>query len=247
MDAACWMPDGRFAVFTPRPGKAVEVNALWVSNLRGVAEALSAHASRDPAMQRRMQRYLRAAHLAAASFPDAFWSEPLGHLRDHVRPDGSPDDTLRPNQLLACSLERSPLDAKRKQQVVEAVTRELLTPAGLRTLPARHHDYHAHYGGPQHKRDASYHQGTIWPWLLGPYCEGLLRAYAFSAEAKRRAASAIEPLLHSLTDSEDAYAAWGQLHEIHDAEPTQNTHLPRGCPAQAWSVAEVLRVYRLLA
>jgi len=127
--------------------------------------------------------------------------------------------------------------------VVMAVKRALLTPFGLRTLPENHACYHPHYTGPQMQRDEAYHQGTVWPWLIGPYAEAVLRMDNFSDEARREAIEAITPLLRQML-GEGPFATTGQLYEVHDAAAP---HRPGGCMAQAWSVAEVLRVLRLLA
>ncbi|MEL7088329.1 MAG: amylo-alpha-1,6-glucosidase, partial [Planctomycetota bacterium] len=133
-----------------------------------------------------------------------------------------------------------------RRLVLAAIRDHLLTPVGLRTLPADDPHYHPHYTGPQFDRDGAYHRGTVWPWLLGPYAEGVLRAGKFSKKAKTEAAGVLQPLLDRLLDE-----GLGQLHEIHDAAAgrdgqSSGGHAPRGCPAQAWSVAEVVRVRRLI-
>jgi glycogen debranching enzyme len=128
-----------------------------------------------------------------------------------------------------------------RKRVTEHVGKTLLTEVGLRTLPPSDPNYHPHYAGPQCERDEAYHQGTIWPWLLGPYVEAVLRCGAFSDDAKNQARDLLQPLLARL-----AGPGLGQLHEIHDANETDSTHPPRGCPAQAWSIAEVLRILTLL-
>ena len=237
MDAACPTPahpEGE--VFTPRGGRPVEVNALWVSNLAGVAAALPGGG-----------RYADAAARAAASFRRVFWSDRLGRLLDCVPAGGRGDETLRPNMLIASSLERSPLSpAERGAVVAAARDGGLVTPVGLRTLPPGDPDYHPRMTGPPHERDAAYHRGTVWPWLIGPYAESVLRAGGFSAGARREAAAALAPL-RAYAASGDA-ACLGQLPETFDAEPGEGGRwVPRGCPAQAWSVAEVRRVSALLA
>ena len=125
---------------------------------------------------------------------------------------------------------------------MRVVTEQLLTDAGLRTLPTDHPAYHPWYAGVQYQRDEAYHQGTIWPWLIGPYAEGVLRAGGFSDKARRQAWSAIGPMLGFMQRR-----GVGQLYEIHQAQPVAGQHPPRGCFAQAWSVAEVIRVGVLLA
>ncbi|MEM8781499.1 MAG: amylo-alpha-1,6-glucosidase [Planctomycetota bacterium] len=239
MDAAATLPDGTPAVFTPRPGKAVEVNALWYSNLAGVAAA--AEALGIDAL--RAQTYARTAEHAGFSFLETFWDDRHGRLFDHVRPDGTPNDQHRPNGVIAAAFARSPLSPAQRAAVLDAAEAELLTPVGLRTLASSDPQYQPRYAGPQHVRDAAYHQGTVWPWLLGAYAEGRLRAGGSNAKAKSRARDAVAPLLHRLTDPDQLGTALGQVHEIHEAAEPQE---PRGCPAQAWSVAELLRVISLL-
>ncbi len=274
MDAACDLPppedqpnaQPQRTVFTPRPGKCVEVNALWCSNLAGAAALLE----KSPKQKRAAVRYAKAAAQASASFVRVFWDEKNQALHDHVRPDGKPNTQLRPNVCFACSLERSPLSTAQRRAVLDAVRDELLTPAGLRTLSPRDPAYTGHYAGPSWQRDAAYHQGTVWPWLLGAYAEGRLRAGDFSGHAKQQARAAIAPLLASLESADHPDASLGQLHEIHNATPapgspdtgssdaskkpdapdapgTPDHHAPRGCIAQAWSVAEVLRITHLTA
>ncbi len=242
MDAACGD-----AVFTPRPGKCVEINALWYNALAGLAAQLQAGGSADAD---RAKRYPKLAAKVKRSFNATFWSPEWNRLIDHITPSGEIDASLRPNMAIACSLPHSPLAVTKRKAVLAAIKAELLTPMGLRTLPADDPHYHPHYAGPQFDRDRSYHQGTVWPWLIGPYAEGVLRAGKFSKKAKAEATAAIEPLLHRLQ-----HEGLGQLAEIHDASPgsapgsapgSDGTHAPRGCPAQAWSVAEVLRVYAMI-
>ncbi|MEO1236061.1 MAG: amylo-alpha-1,6-glucosidase [Planctomycetota bacterium] len=229
MDAAC-----HGHVFTPRPGKCVEINALWHSNLLGLAAWLA----EDDKHQAHADRYAELAAKAKRSFNAAFWSDEHQHLIDHVTPAGHADPALRPNQVIACALERSPLPLTKRKAVLAAVESSLLTPMGLRTLPPDDPNYHPHYAGPQFDRDRAYHQGTVWPWLIGPYAEAVLRVGKHSKKAKARAAAALQPLLDRLLDE-----GLGQLAEIHDAsEP----FAARGCPAQAWSVAELVRVLALI-
>ena len=237
MDAACPTPAHPGGeVFTPRGGKPVEVNALWVSNLAGVAAALPGGHG----------RYAEAAEHAAESFRRVFWSDRLGRLLDCVSADGAADETLRPNMLIAASLERSPLSPEERSAVVAAAEAGgLVTPVGLRTLSPEDAEYHPRMTGPPHERDAAYHRGTVWPWLIGPYAESILRAGSFSPEARRKAADALAPLRAYAASNEAA--CLGQLPENFDAEPGDGGRwVPRGCPAQAWSVAEVRRVTTLL-
>ncbi len=263
MDAACPVPDAsgrwRYTVFTPRAGKCVEINALWHSNLLGVARLLG----RDPTG--RADRYRAWADRCRRRFVEAFWDPDRGDLADRITPAGDPDTTLRPNQGLAIGLERSPLPRDCIRPCLDAMRRRLLTPVGPRTLPPGDPHYHPHYEGAADRRDAAYHQGIAWPWLIGGYCEGILRAAGghdpeAAAAAAREAAAALAPLLASLLrhppdapqglpSSKEApppggLESLGHLYEIHDADAP---HTGRGCPAQAWSVAEPLRVLSLLA
>ncbi len=230
MDAAC---GGE--VFTPRPGRCVEINALWYSALTGLAQRI---ADLDPQAS---QAYAKQAQRVAAGFQAAFEGGPGGGLIDHVRPDGTPSTELRPNQIIACALERSPLSDAARAGAVAAVREHLLTPVGLRTLAPGDGAYRPHYGGDQMSRDSAYHQGTVWPWPLGSYAEAVLRVGDFSPAARREAQQALSGLHVHLCG-----AGFGQIHEIFDAEPgTDGTHGPRGCPAQAWSVSELIRVSAL--
>ena len=240
MDAAAHDPQGQMHVFTPRAGKCVEINALWYS----VLVQLSRHLPDRDGAER--TRYAALARRVAESFTEVFWNPSRGYLTDHVWRDQdgvwTADTALRPNQMIACALEHSPVRPDHRRRSVEAVKEHLLTPTGLRTLPPDDPEYHAAYGGGPFVRDSAYHRGTVWPWLIGPYAESVLRAGGFSEAAKQEAAQAIAPLLERLTTTEYP-GCLGQLHEIH--EP-QTPHTPRGCPAQAWSVAETLRVWCLI-
>jgi predicted glycogen debranching enzyme len=240
MDAAAVPPGSdQLHVFTPRQGKAVEINALWYHALVGLSEVL-------PKKQKDAAEVCatRAAK-AKRAFSKVFWNEDAGCLFDHVYVteggDTVRDASIRPNQCLAVSLPHSPLAKAKQKRVMDVVTAKLLTPAGLRTLPEDDADYHPWYAGIQYERDAAYHRGTIWPWLIGPYAEGVLRAGNFSAKAKQEAHEALLPLVEFLQTR-----GLGQLYEIHQAQPVDGQHPPRGCFAQAWSVAEVLRVWALL-
>ena len=239
MDAAAWGPDGKFHVFTPRPGKCVEINGLWYSALARLGEKLP-----DQFNEQR-NRYAKLAQRVKTSFTDAFWSETLGHLIDHLAPTEEgwvTDNSLRPNQLIACALKHSPVDPMHRRRVIAACRENLLTTVGPRTLPTDDPAFHKHYGGNPYERDQSYHQGIVWPWLMGPYCESVLREGNFSAQAKHEVADTLSPLVDRLMTAQYP-GALGSLHEIHDP---LTPYAPRGCPAQAWSVAEVLRVLTLL-
>jgi glycogen debranching enzyme len=170
------------------------------------------------------------AELAKLSFNALFWNEADNCLFDVL--DGqNRDASIRPNQIFAASLVYSMLDSDRSRAVVDKVETELLTPYGLRTLSPRDPKYVPYYVGTPYERDSAYHQGTVWPWLLGAYVDAYRRVYPESEDHVRRI---LDGFRTHLTD-----AGLGQISEIFDAE---RPHTPRGCPAQAWSVAELLRV-----
>jgi predicted glycogen debranching enzyme len=229
-----WM-DAKYngVAFTPRYGKAVEVNALWYNGLCCLAQF---YAGRDEELAR---HYESMADKVAASFCELFWNEAVGYLNDCILPDGSIDASLRPNQIFAVSLQFSPLPRHQQRAVVDAVQKNLLTPYGLRTLSVQDSRYKGEYTGPQQQRDEAYHQGTVWPYLIGPFVESYLKVNDFSRESRRRAVEFIEPLMRHLTED----GCLGQLCEIFDGDAP---HKPRGCIAQAWSVAELIRAYKLI-
>lgn len=231
MDAACGG-----VVFTPRPGKAVEINALWYSALVGTAKLMTSRDSKAGA------HYEKLAKRIKRSFTRVFWDQDAECLRDFVWStdggDDSPDLSVRPNQIFAVSLPHSPLAKTRQKQVVKAVRDALLTPYGLRTLAEDDPKYRGRYTGDMFARDGAYHQGTVWPWLIGPYAEAVMRVGNFSDAAVKQAHAAIAPLLAYLMGD-----GLGQLHEIHEGDPP---HRAVGCIAQAWSVSEVLRVARMI-
>jgi predicted glycogen debranching enzyme len=224
MDAQCegW-------VVTPRRGKAVEVNALyhnalralerWLHDERGAAAAAGVAAEADRVRE---------------SFNRAFWFEAGGHLYDVVGvPGGANDPAFRPNQILAVSLPHPVLDPSRWPAIVNGVAERLLTPVGLRSLAREEREYQTTYHGDVRTRDAAYHQGTVWSWLIGPFVDAWLKVHPGArAEARR--------FLLGLRDHLGE-AGVGQVSEIFDAEPPFS---PRGCIAQAWGVAELLRAWR---
>jgi predicted glycogen debranching enzyme len=228
MDAKC----GGMA-FTPRYGKPVEVNALWYNSLCWLAQF---YARRDI---ENAKHYKSMADKAGASFCKLFWNQSRGCLNDCILPDGSVDASIRPNQIFAVSLPFSPLSDEQQKSVVDVVERQLLTPYGLRTLNAGDSRYKGQYSGPSQQRDEAYHQGTVWPYLIGPFVESFLKVNGFSRKSKKKAAEFISPLLDHLTKD----GCLGSVSEIFDGDPP---HRPRGCIAQAWSVAELLRAYQLV-
>jgi glycogen debranching enzyme len=164
------------------------------------------------------------------SFNRKFWNSDAGHLLDIVDGEHGNDAALRPNQVFAISLDHPVLAPTRWKSVMQAVTDRLLTPYGLRTLTPGHQDYKPTYDGDLRARDAAYHQGTVWAWLIGPFIDAWLRVYPDDAQQARKALMGFEPHLNE--------ACLGSISEIFDAEAPYH---PRGCVAQAWSVAEVFR------
>ncbi|MFL5394111.1 MAG: amylo-alpha-1,6-glucosidase, partial [Myxococcales bacterium] len=170
---------------------------------------------------------------ARASFNRRFWCEAKGHLYDVVDQEGGGDDAqCRPNQIFALSLDYPVLDRNRWAPVLETVQKRLLTPAGLRSLSREDKDYKPSYHGDLETRDAAYHQGTVWSWLIGPFLDAFLRVHPEETKEARRC-------LDGLFDHLDE-ACLGNVSEVFDAEAP---YAPRGCIAQAWGVAEVLRSY----
>jgi glycogen debranching enzyme len=214
-------------VVTPRRGKPVEVQALWYNALCVMADLARRAGESD-----RAERYAGMAAHAKGSFNEQFWNEAAGCLFDVV--DGERrDGSIRPNQVLAVSLPHGMLDPERERRVVEVVERELLTPYGLRSLARGDAQYRGVYAGDRGARDGAYHQGTVWPWLVGPFVTAYLKVNGGTREARRRAAERLAAFDGHLRD-----AGVGHVSEIFDGEPP---HHPRGCFAQAWSVAELLR------
>ncbi len=221
MDA---MVDGREV--TPRIGKAVEIQALWYNALC-VMERLA----REFEDQAGEKRYNRMAERAKQSFNQSFWNEAAGCLYDVI--DGAMrDGSIRPNQIFAVSLPNSLLSRERARQVVEVVKRELLTPYGLRSLAPGDPQYRGRYAGGPGERDGSYHQGTVWAWLMGPFITAYLKVNG-NKKSREQAAQWLEDFTGHLRD-----AGLGQVSEVFDGAPP---HHPGGCIAQAWSVAELLR------
>ncbi len=221
MDARC----GNIS-FTPRWGKPVEINALWYNALRIVAERL------DGRKKKKAGDLTELADKVAESFQNKFWYGDGQYLYDCIREDFS-DSTLRPNQIYAVSLRYSPLRKDQQRAVVDCVKKNLLTPYGLRTLNPTHQNYKGVYIGDQFQRDSAYHQGTVWSHLMGPFIEAFLKVNDYSPAAATMAQDYLKPLLDHLYE-----AGVGSVSEIFDGNPP---HHARGCIAQAWSVAAVIR------
>ena len=214
-------------VVTPRRGKAVEINGLWYNALRlleGWVRQEEGAAKADPLAQ--------AAQRAQDSFNRRFWNAAAGYLYDVVDGEQGDNPACRPNQVLAISLRHPVLARQHWEAVVETVRTQLLTPVGLRSLAPGHPDYKAKYYGDLRARDAAYHQGTVWAWLIGPFVDAWLRLHP---EDHAGARGFLEGFQHHRGE-----ACIGSISEIFDAE---EPFTPRGCVAQAWSVAEVLRCW----
>jgi predicted glycogen debranching enzyme len=214
-------------VVTPRRGKAVEINALWYNALRLLEGWL-----RETGEEAEARSIAEHASRARQSFNVRFWNPRDEGLFDVVDGETGDDPACRPNQVFAVSLDHPVLDRDRWPAVVETVRRRLLTPVGLRSLAPGHPDYKAQYYGDLRARDAAYHQGTVWAWLIGPFVDAWLRVHPDDRAGARQL---LEGFRAHLGD-----ACIGSISEVFDAEPP---YTPRGCIAQAWSVAEVLRAW----
>lgn len=219
-------------VVTPRIGKPVEINALWHNAL-----CIAARVAERAAQPEAAKDYRERAERAKTSFAEKFWNPATHSLFDVIGPDGRPDASMRPNQIFAVSLPFPVMEGDQAQTIVDQVGANLLTPYGLRTLAPGSPDYRGHYGpGDQSVRDSAYHQGTVWPWLLGAYVEAHLKVYRDKSAAR----NLIAPQLA------ESFAGYGidSICEIRDGDPP---FLPNGCIAQAWSVAELLRALVLVS
>jgi predicted glycogen debranching enzyme len=213
-------------VVTPRRGKAVEINALWYNALCLLSSWLE---KSDPAAAREMAGHARKAK---RSFNRRFWYAQGGYLYDVIDGPNGDDPSCRPNQILAFALRHPVLHRKHWGPVLQVVHEKLLTPRGLRTLTPDDPDFKPQYFGDRRHRDAAYHQGTVWPWLIGPFVDAWLLAHPGDEPTAR---TFVAGVLESLSEG-----CIGSINEIFDAEPP---YTPRGCVAQAWSVAEVLRAW----
>ncbi len=221
---------------TPRHGCPVEINALWYNALAFARQVAKAYGEKMP----HALCHQKALDGMKKVFKERFWVEQkhIGYLGDTWRPEGL-DTSLRPNQLFAVGLPHAILDEEFWGDVVETCRNTLLTPFGLRTLAPSDARYHSQYAGTPEQRDGAYHQGIVWPWLIGIYGDALMRVVWDSENGVRELLESITPLLTShFTD-----AGVGSISEIFSADPP---HLPDGCIAQAWSVAEVMRLLQAL-
>lgn len=214
---------------TPRVGKPVEIQALWFNALMIMSKFAEVFGEESE-----KSLYNSMAEMARYSFNQLFWNSDENCLFDVIS-NGERDASVRPNQIFAVSLKYSMLDMDKAKKVVEKVEKELLTPFGLRSLSPESKNYHAKYLGGPSERDAAYHQGTVWAWLMGAFIDAYRKVFPGKVERVRKM---IEPFKTHLKE-----ACVGQISEIFDAE---EPYLPRGCFAQAWSVAEILRVVKSL-
>jgi glycogen debranching enzyme len=215
-------------VVTPRHGKPVEINALWHGALCSTAEWGIEVGDAEAG------QYKSAAARVRTSFRAKFWNPAQECLFDVLAPEG-PVDKIRPNQIFAVSLPYDLLDPAQQQAVVRVVSAKLLTPVGLRTLDPADPEYRPRYEGSPVARDGAYHQGTVWPWLIGPYVDAYLAAFGQTPQTLEVCRS----LVRGLQAESASRGCMGSIAEIYDGEEPR---YPRGCPAQAWSVAEIARV-----
>ncbi len=217
-------------VVTPRGGKPVEINALFINALCVAADWSQAAGEMGGA-----SAYEALAERARSAFLTRFVRPDGRGLFDVIRTNDTADATIRPNQIIAAALPYSPLNDDQARAVVETVRTELLTPYGLRTLSPRDSAYRPRYEGGPAERDRAYHQGTVWPWLIGSFVDAFRRVEGKSEATNAAVRDLLAPLLDSLADY-----GMGGIAEVYDAEAPQR---PNGCPWQAWSVAEILRAW----
>jgi len=216
---------------TPRRGYAVEINALWYNAICFTLEM--AKSVKDKTF---IKEFGHLPGLIKNSFLELFWDEKAGYLADYINDEEGKNIFVRPNMVIAVSLPYSMLDKEQMKKILDVADKELVTPRGLRTLSPGNKFYKGTYYGNQEERDNAYHQGTVWPWLFGPFCEGWLKVYGIQGVQKiKRLIYGMEEVMgeHGITT----------LSEIHDGDPP---HAPRGAISQAWSVGEVLRIIDLL-
>lgn len=229
--ALTWMDAMIFGkAVTPRIGMPVEINALWYNALMFSIEM--ARLAQDEAFIKEWEEIVK---IIPVSFKEVFWNKDKGYLADVVNGDYK-DWSVRPNQIFAASLPYSPVSEQIRKLIVDICAEELLTPRGLRTLSPKHSDYQGIYDGGIAERDNAYHQGTVWPWLLGHYAEAYLRLHGKSG------VSEIKKIYNGFECVMTEHGI-GSISEVYDGSPP---HLPGGAPSQAWSVAELLRIEWLI-
>jgi len=216
---------------TPRAGKAVEVQALWYNTL--VTMELLANKFKESS---EAEKYAQMAEKTRKSFSEKFWDPEKNCLFDVISEHGK-DDSLRPNQIIAVALDFTLLDNAKNEKIVDVVHHELLTPYGLRSLTRNDQKYIGTYAGDRRSRDKAYHNGTVWPWLLGSFTRAFLKAKGYTEHRRRYV---LKNFLTPMFNKQVFEAGLGNLSEIFDGE---SPHTPRGCIAQAWSVAEPFRAY----
>ena len=216
---------------TPRRGYAVEINALWYN-----AVCFSLEMAAMVNDKKFIKEYEKLPELIKQSFLDLFWDEKTNLLADYVNDEEGKNTFVRPNMIIAVSLPYSMLDKSQMQHVLEVADRELVTIRGLRTLSPGNEYYRGACTGNQEERDNAYHQGTVWPWLYGPFCEGWLKVYGQQGVLK------VRKLIYGLEDVMSEHGI-STISEIYDGDPP---HSPQGAISQAWSVGEVLRIINLL-
>ncbi|MEP7170392.1 MAG: amylo-alpha-1,6-glucosidase, partial [Bacteroidota bacterium] len=222
-----WM-DARVGnwVVTPRIGKAVEINALWYNALIIFSDLLRLNKEKEES-----EKYSAHAGKIKNYFHEFYWNEEKQCLYDFVKDDYK-DASIRPNQLFALSLPFPLIEGEKAKSILKVVEEKLYTPVGLRSLSHDHPDYKGTYGGDQLHRDAAYHQGTVWSWLLGPYMEAMIKVNG--AKGKKEAKKIISAFKYHFNEG-----CIGSVSEIFDGN---QPFTPRGCMAQAWGVGELLRV-----
>jgi predicted glycogen debranching enzyme len=215
----------------PRGGKAVEIQALWYNTLKTMELLANRFEEKSGA-----EKYVQIAEKAKENFAVKFWNSQKNCLFDVVTENGR-DDSLRPNQIIAVALDFTMLDNFRNERIVDVVHHELLTRYGLRSLAKGDPRYVGIYAGDRRSRDKAYHNGTVWPWLLGPFTKAFLKTKGRTEYWREYA---LKTFLLPLFTEEILKAGLGTLSEIFDGD---SPHAPRGCISQAWSIAEPLRAY----
>ncbi len=216
---------------TPRRGYVVEINALWYN-----AICFSLEMASDANDKSFIKEFGSLPDLIKKSFIDLFWNDKAGYLADYVNDAEGQNLFVRPNMVIATSLPYSMLDGDQMKKVLDVADKELVTPRGLRTLSPGNNLYEGACSGTQEERDRAYHQGTVWPWLIGPFCEGWLRIYG------KQGVNKVRKLVYGFEEVMNEYGV-STISEIYDGDPP---HAARGAISQAWSVGEILRIIELL-